>query len=164
MLSGTRERCHARHYPLDRTEDISRDLSPEMFYFFQICILDIEMNGVRSVKKSYLNEHTAFVMIVPPSFEELERRLRGRGKALPFFPSFSSFSLPFSFSLSHSEIFILISVGDTSEEAMAARLATAKIELSMQDEKDFWSYILVNDTVDESKKRLEHFIFSAFPM
>ena len=49
------------------------------FLYKQICILDIEMNGVRSVKKSYLNEHTMYVMIVPPSFEELERRLRGRG-------------------------------------------------------------------------------------
>mmetsp|Transcript_5407 Transcript_5407/g.6963 ORF Transcript_5407/g.6963 Transcript_5407/m.6963 type:complete len:197 (+) Transcript_5407:58-648(+) len=45
----------------------------------KLCILDIEMKGVQSVKKSELNSKTCYVMLVPPSFEELEKRLRGRG-------------------------------------------------------------------------------------
>jgi guanylate kinase len=41
------------------------------------CVLDIDMQGVLSIKKTDLNAR--YVFIVPPSFEELERRLRSRG-------------------------------------------------------------------------------------
>ncbi|BFZ61826.1 guanylate kinase [Saitoella coloradoensis] len=41
------------------------------------CILDIDMQGVKSVKATDLNAR--FLFIAPPSLEELERRLRGRG-------------------------------------------------------------------------------------
>lgn len=41
------------------------------------CILDIDVQGARSVRNSTLN--ALFIFICPPSFEELERRLRGRG-------------------------------------------------------------------------------------
>ncbi|KAL3469991.1 guanylate kinase [Aspergillus californicus] len=43
----------------------------------KICILDIEMEGVKQVKKTDLNAR--FLFLAPPSIEELERRLRGRG-------------------------------------------------------------------------------------
>jgi guanylate kinase len=43
----------------------------------QIVVLDIEMEGVKQVKKSDINAR--YVFISPPSEEELERRLRGRG-------------------------------------------------------------------------------------
>jgi guanylate kinase len=43
----------------------------------QICILDIDSQGVKSIKKSTLD--CVLVFVKPPSFEELERRLRGRG-------------------------------------------------------------------------------------
>ncbi|KAG5455872.1 MAG: guanylate kinase/L-type calcium channel beta subunit [Olpidium bornovanus] len=42
----------------------------------RICILDIDAQGVRSVKRAALNAR--FVFVAPPSLEELERRLRGR--------------------------------------------------------------------------------------
>ncbi|KAJ5226666.1 guanylate kinase [Penicillium citrinum] len=43
----------------------------------RICILDIEMEGVKQVKlRSDLNAR--FVFLAPPSLEELEKRLRGR--------------------------------------------------------------------------------------
>ncbi|KAK3050396.1 guanylate kinase [Extremus antarcticus] len=41
------------------------------------CILDIEMEGVKQVKKTDLNAR--FVFVQPPSVEVLEERLRGRG-------------------------------------------------------------------------------------
>jgi len=41
------------------------------------CILDIEMEGVKQVKKSHLNAR--FLFLQPPSVEILEKRLRGRG-------------------------------------------------------------------------------------
>ena len=43
----------------------------------RICILDIEMEGVKQVKRTDLNAR--FLFLSPPSLEELERRLRGRG-------------------------------------------------------------------------------------
>ncbi|KAL4868194.1 hypothetical protein BDV12DRAFT_107106 [Aspergillus spectabilis] len=43
----------------------------------RICILDIEMEGVKQVKKTDLNAR--FLFLAPPSVEELEKRLRGRG-------------------------------------------------------------------------------------
>eukprot|EP00158_Paraphelidium_tribonemae_P002576 Partr_v1_DN25488_c0_g1_i1_m53698 putative guanylate kinase len=43
----------------------------------KICILDIERNGVESVKKTDMN--ALFVYIKPPSIEELKKRLKGRG-------------------------------------------------------------------------------------
>ncbi|KAI1909815.1 guanylate kinase [Ophidiomyces ophidiicola] len=43
----------------------------------RVCILDIEMEGVKQVKRSDLNAR--FIFLAPPSMEELERRLRGRG-------------------------------------------------------------------------------------
>ncbi|KAF2403234.1 calcium-translocating P-type ATPase [Trichodelitschia bisporula] len=41
------------------------------------CILDIEMEGVKQVQRSDLRARVLFLQ--PPNFEELERRLRGRG-------------------------------------------------------------------------------------
>jgi guanylate kinase len=43
----------------------------------RICIFDIEMEGVKQLKKSSLQPRICFLQ--PPSVEELERRLRGRG-------------------------------------------------------------------------------------
>lgn len=42
-----------------------------------ICILDIDVQGVRNVKKSTLD--AIYVFIAPPSMDVLEKRLRGRG-------------------------------------------------------------------------------------
>ncbi|KAM0937657.1 putative guanylate kinase [Dioscorea sansibarensis] len=41
------------------------------------CILDIDVQGARSVRSSSLE--AVFIFICPPSFEELEKRLRARG-------------------------------------------------------------------------------------
>lgn len=41
------------------------------------CILDIDVQGARSVRASSLD--AIFIFICPPSFEELEKRLRSRG-------------------------------------------------------------------------------------
>lgn len=43
----------------------------------KICILDIDVQGVQNVKKSTLLPY--YVFIAPPSMEQLEARLRGRG-------------------------------------------------------------------------------------
>ena len=43
----------------------------------KICILDIDVQGVKAVKKTDLNPR--FVFIKPPSLQVLEMRLRARG-------------------------------------------------------------------------------------
>ncbi|KAI1076398.1 guanylate kinase [Whalleya microplaca] len=43
----------------------------------KVVVLDIEMEGVKQIKNSGISAR--FVFIKPPSFAELERRLRGRG-------------------------------------------------------------------------------------
>jgi guanylate kinase len=43
----------------------------------RVCILDIDIQGVQNVKKSALKAY--YVFLAPPSMEELEKRLRGRG-------------------------------------------------------------------------------------
>lgn len=43
----------------------------------RVVVLDIEIEGVRQVRQSDLTPRYVFIM--PPSVEELERRLRGRG-------------------------------------------------------------------------------------
>lgn len=43
----------------------------------RICLLDIDMQGVKSVKKTDLNAR--YLFISPPSIEELKSRLTGRG-------------------------------------------------------------------------------------
>lgn len=43
----------------------------------RVAVLDIEMEGVRQVKRAGVDAR--YVFVEPPSVEELERRLRGRG-------------------------------------------------------------------------------------
>lgn len=43
----------------------------------RICIFDIEMEGVKQLKKGRLNPRICFIQ--PPDIETLEKRLRGRG-------------------------------------------------------------------------------------
>lgn len=45
----------------------------------RICLLDIDVQGAESLKKSSLNANSAYIFIAPPSVEVLEERLRGRG-------------------------------------------------------------------------------------
>jgi len=43
----------------------------------KICVLDIDVQGMEAMKRTHLKPKTLF--IAPPSHEELEKRLRGRG-------------------------------------------------------------------------------------
>jgi len=43
----------------------------------RICILDVEIDGVKNLKLTDLNPH--FVFVKPPTMKVLEERLRGRG-------------------------------------------------------------------------------------
>mmetsp|Transcript_32467 Transcript_32467/g.86463 ORF Transcript_32467/g.86463 Transcript_32467/m.86463 type:complete len:680 (-) Transcript_32467:112-2151(-) len=45
----------------------------------KICLLDIDVQGARQVKEGGVLKDVNYLFIAPPSIEELERRLRGRG-------------------------------------------------------------------------------------
>lgn len=47
----------------------------------KVCVLDIEIEGVKQVRATDLNPVLVFIM--PPSIEELERRLTGRKSETP---------------------------------------------------------------------------------
>eukprot|EP00537_Pseudo-nitzschia_pungens_P009452 CAMPEP_0172380620 /NCGR_PEP_ID=MMETSP1060-20121228/70530_1 /TAXON_ID=37318 /ORGANISM="Pseudo-nitzschia pungens, Strain cf. cingulata" /LENGTH=215 /DNA_ID=CAMNT_0013108373 /DNA_START=106 /DNA_END=753 /DNA_ORIENTATION=+ len=88
-----------KHYNFTTVEDIKKEISDGKFVEYaevhgnyygtsvaavesvqkqnRICILDIDIQGVMEVKKSSLEPFYFFVS--PPSLEELEKRLRGRG-------------------------------------------------------------------------------------
>ena len=84
-------------------------------------ILVIEVEGGGNIRRLYPDAKLVF--LTPPSFEELERRLRSRGT--------------------------------DSEEAIAKRLETARIEMGFADQYD---YQLVNDTVDQCVEDLYRII------
>lgn len=87
------------HYNFTTVDDIKKDIDAGKFIEYaevhgkyygtsvaavetvkssgKICVLDIDVQGVQSVKKSSLDP--IYVFIAPPSMEELEKRLRGRG-------------------------------------------------------------------------------------
>eukprot|EP00658_Telonema_sp_P-2_P040555 TRINITY_DN289_c0_g1_i4.p1 TRINITY_DN289_c0_g1~~TRINITY_DN289_c0_g1_i4.p1 ORF type:complete len:249 (+),score=65.33 TRINITY_DN289_c0_g1_i4:146-892(+) len=45
----------------------------------KICIMDIDVQGAKSIKEIAHDLPSRFVFLAPPSIEELEQRLRGRG-------------------------------------------------------------------------------------
>merc|ERR1712018_892970 len=45
----------------------------------QICILDIDIQGAKSIKERKLLPNAKYVFICPPVLDELERRIRSRG-------------------------------------------------------------------------------------
>jgi guanylate kinase len=49
----------------------------DVFAAGKVCMLDIDMQGVKYVKKTDLK--SKYIFIQPPSFEVLEKRLRNRG-------------------------------------------------------------------------------------
>ncbi|BFZ15333.1 hypothetical protein BsWGS_18372 [Bradybaena similaris] len=49
----------------------------------RLCVLDVEINGVKSIKKSGLQPLPRFIFIKPPSLEVLKCRLQSRGTETP---------------------------------------------------------------------------------
>jgi len=44
-----------------------------------VCLLDIDIQGAESVRRSSLHDRTSYIFLAPPTMGVLERRLRGRG-------------------------------------------------------------------------------------
>ncbi len=84
-------------------------------------LLEIELEGARQVRRTF---PAAFQLLIkPPSFEELERRIRGRGT--------------------------------DADEAIARRLARARVELEAEAEFDA---VLVNGDLESAVAELERIV------
>ena len=99
----------------------------------KICILDIDVQGVESIKE---REHKLpappkYLMIVPPSVEILETRLRGRST--------------------------------DSEESIAMRVENAKREIQWASKPaGFWAKVLINDDIVNCFNEFVDFVVANF--
>lgn len=86
----------------------------------KISILDIDVQGVMSVKESFSSSNTPckYIFITPPSMDELERRLRGRGTE--------------------------------SEDSIKRRLGNAAREIEYGTQVGNFDRILVNNNLDDT--------------
>ena len=112
----------------------------------KVCILDVDVQGAEAVKRTQLG--AAFVFIAPPSMDELERRLRGRGteteeKARARGGEAAFFSVAGGLTCCRSVAQIQV------------RLANARTEMAKRDVPGFFDGIVMNDTLDAGFERLK---------
>ena len=137
---------HGVHYTFTSVDDIQSDIKEGKFIEYaevhgnyygtskdairhvqsknQIAILDIDVQGVMSVKKSFTESNTPckYIFMAPPSMEELEKRLRGRGTE--------------------------------SEESIQRRLGNAAREIEYGNDVGNFDHILINNNVDDAVQEL----------
>ena len=137
---------HGVHYTFTSVDDIQSDIKEGKFIEYaevhgnyygtskdairhvqsknQIAILDIDVQGVMSVKESFKESNTPckYIFMAPPSMEELEKRLRGRGTE--------------------------------SEESIRRRLGNAAREIEYGNDVGNFDHILINNDVDGAVQEL----------
>ena len=106
----------------------------------KICILDIDVQGVKAVKKTDLTP--LLVFIKPPSLEVLEERLRSRGTETE-----ESLRLVLNHDFRKSLIY-------TSSK----RLGAAAAEMEYGEEEGNFDIIIVNDDLEAAYIQLRDFV------
>jgi guanylate kinase len=98
----------------------------------KICILDIDVQGVETLKASDKIDQTrvVYAMLVPPSIAELERRLRARST--------------------------------DADDVIQRRIHRAEAEMEYAKRSGFWDAILVNDQIDLCYETLLELVHSRF--
>ena len=107
----------------------------------KVCILDLDVQGAESVKRASLG--AKFLFVAPPSMDELERRLRGRGTET-------------------EEKVRPVALGRGAAGAthcctpfqIRVRLVNAQREMSKRDEPGFVDVVIVNDDLDAAYAQL----------
>lgn len=110
----------------------------------KICVLDIELQGVRNIKKANLSPTPKYILIQAPSIDVLVS-------------IFSNYSLLF-FVFQRQR---LIARGSESPESIDIRIKHAEEDLeAVKQDPDLFDYIIVNDDLDrayeEFIKAVEH--------
>jgi len=147
----------------------------------QMCILDIDVQGAQQVKKSPVS--ALFIFVAPPSFEELERRLRGRYAAATPRPALG---VQYNTSLVRARVECLrlcmrgldaaclvvgsraqgasllsctavrvCGRGTETEEQVAKRLRNAKKELESGEDMVLFNHRIVNDDLEAAYAKLK---------
>ncbi|EKG21914.1 Guanylate kinase [Macrophomina phaseolina MS6] len=97
----------------------------------RVCILDIELEGVKQVDRLAREgrlpfQRPKFLFLAPPSVEVLEQRLRGRGT--------------------------------DKEEDIQKRLEQARVEMAFAEKGEIHEKVVVNDDLDKAYKEVRDFI------
>jgi len=136
--------------------------------FCQVCLLDIDMQGVINVKKTNLNPY--YIFVSPPSMEELERRLRNRGdtdeEAIQKRYHSSPMQCAFLPSIGMSSLFlVLLADMDQPGARMHAKsLETAKREMECRDKEGFWDLVLINKDLEKTYSELRSFVTERYSL
>ena len=107
----------------------------------KICILDIDVQGVKAVKETDLTP--LLVFIKPPSLEVLEERLRSRGTETE-----ESLRL----------VLIMISEKVSFIYFYSKRLGAAAAEMEYGEEEGNFDIIIVNDDLEAAYVQLRDFV------
>ncbi|VCW68087.1 unnamed protein product [Gulo gulo] len=87
----------------------------------RICVLDVDLQGVRDIRKTDLRP--IYIFVQPPSLDVLESRLRRRNTE--------------------------------TEESLAKRLASARLDMESSKERGLFDLIIINDNLDTAYRTLE---------
>ena len=109
----------------------------------KICILDIDVQGVKAVKTTDLTP--LFVFIKPPSLETLEQRLRDRGTE-------TEESLRLSNKLQYAQTI------QKNQLHFSKRLGAAAAEMEYGEEDGNFDIVIVNDNLETAYIELRDFV------
>ncbi|XP_032691827.1 guanylate kinase-like [Lontra canadensis] len=87
----------------------------------RICVLDVNLQGVRDIRKTDLRP--IYIFVQPPSLDVLEQRLRRRNTE--------------------------------TEESLAKRLASARVDLESSKEQGLFDLVIINDNLGTAYQTLE---------
>jgi len=130
----------------------SRKWNLQFLHFVQRCILDIDVQGARSVRASSLE--AIFIFICPPSMNELEKRLRDRWVIVCYLCSFTLKIIPQCWSLKTSNHDVLCR-GTETEEQVLKRLRNAQAEIEQGMSSGIFDHILYNDNLQDCYENLK---------
>jgi len=98
----------------------------------KVCVLDVDVQGAKACRDKNLD--ATFVFVMPPSFDELERRLRGRG--------------------TESEAAVARRLANAKGELAAARAGR-----SWRDKRRLFDHVIINEDVQGATDELQALVF-----
>ncbi len=115
----------------------SRNEIEKTLNFGKICLLDVNPQGVKSIKKSTGSLNPLFVLIKPPNSKEQERRIIQRMNCEGF-------------------------LNKKSENDVQNRLAEARNQLEFYMENEF-DAVIVNDDLEEAQATMQSIVTKWYP-
>lgn len=119
----------------------------------KVVVLDIEMEGVKQIKASGMDAR--FVFVAPPSEEELEKRLRGRGteKEESVLKRLDQAKRELEFSKTPGVHDLIVSAPPPHFPSQTISLVACEYLLTVERRQ------IVNDDLEKAYKQLEDFVY-----